>query len=138
MISDEKITGDKKVKILVIDDDNAVCNLMRTILVRSNYYVEAYTNSREALERFKVYSFDMVITDLQMPEFSGWDVALQVKKLKRSVPVILVTGTYVNLDEESLLKRGINVVISKPLSVQTFLETVTSIIDSFCNNSPDN
>ena len=127
----EDLIEDKIDKILVIDDDKDVCLVIKKILIRDNYYVEAYTDSRNALERFKSHPFDLVITDLLMPGLTGWDVALQVKENNPSIPVLLITGTPVNYSEEELLKRGINGLISKPMHLQKFLEIVAKTIGSF-------
>lgn len=116
---------DKACNILVIDDDKRICRLFHAILTRNNYYVEAFTDSREALERFEEYPFDAVITDLQMPDLSGWDVAQRVKKKDPSLPVILVTGSMVDHDEESLNKRGIDFLVRKPIRLEEFLKIVT-------------
>ena len=124
------IKGNNTDSILVIDDDDAVCRLIKIILVKNNYHVETFTDSREAIERFREYPFDMVITDLEMPYLSGLDVAQRVREKNASIPVILVSGALANQDAKNLKKFGINNMITKPLSINKFLEVVTMTLGS--------
>ena len=114
----------KEVNILVIDDEQSIGDLLKKTLTRFDYYVEAFTDSRDALQRFDAYNFDVVITDLSMPDISGWDVAKHVKKGNPSIPVILVTGEMLDLDEKNLAPRGINFALHKPYSLKKLIEIV--------------
>jgi len=116
--------------ILVIDDEVNICQLIKEILVEANYYVETFTNSRTAMERFDEFHFDLVITDLRMPDFSGWEVVSLVKKINPSIPVILVTGTHIKYEEKSLTEFGIDFVIPKPPRAQKLLGVISKALGS--------
>ena len=113
-------------KIIVIDDEESICKLFKTLLTRSNYYVETFTESEKALQRFDEFSFDIVITDLQMPGTTGWDVAQHVKDNNPEIPVILITAALTEYDEY-LRELGIDYIIPKPMRIHQVLEVIEKV-----------
>ncbi|MBN1292490.1 MAG: response regulator [Candidatus Latescibacteria bacterium] len=113
-------------KILVIDDEESICRLLSTLLKRSNYYVETFTDSTKALQRLDEYAFDIVITDLQMPNTTGWDIAQHVKENNPKIPVILITAALSEYDEY-LKELGIDYIIPKPMSIHHVLDIIKEI-----------
>ena len=129
----KKNNESKIYNILVIEDEEAMCELIKCILAQTNYYIETFTSSRKALERFDEYPFDLVIIELQMPDFNGLNVARRVKKKNPSIKVILVNGTQMEYGEKYLSDLGIDFVLSKPFKVDKLLEVVTRILGSSRN-----
>ena len=78
----------------------------------------------EAIARFGAEPFDVVFTDLAMPRVSGWQVARAIKEMAPEVPVFLVTGFGVELSEEECRTHGVDLVLVKPLEIQTILDVV--------------
>ena len=113
-------------KILVIDDEESICRLFKTLLKKYDYYVETFTDSEKALKRFDEYSFDIVITDLQMPKTTGWDVAHHVKKKDPNIPVLLVTAALSEYDEY-LKELGVDYIIPKPMSIHHVLDIIKEV-----------
>jgi CheY-like chemotaxis protein len=68
--------------------------------------------------------FDVVFTDLAMPGLSGWQVARAVKAMRPAVPVFLVTGFGVELSADERRAHGVELVLSKPLDIQSILDAV--------------
>ena len=112
-------------KILVIEDEESVCQTLYKMLSRGNYYIETFTNSPEAVERFYEYPFDVVITDLKMPDLSGWQVAKKVKEKNPSIPVIMITGSTTMYLKKSLVDFGVDYVLNKPFHLEKILEIVS-------------
>jgi FixJ family two-component response regulator len=73
---------------------------------------------------FKGRDFDLVCTDLGMPKVSGWQVAEEIKRIGRKVPVAIITGWDVNVREAELKDKAINFVIQKPFQVKQVLSLV--------------
>ena len=111
--------------ILVIDDDKSICQMLDEMLSSDNYYIETFSDSPEAVERFYEYPFDVVITDLKMPDLSGWQVAKRVKEKNPSIPVIMITGSKTMYFEKSMAEFGVDYVLNKPFSMEKILEVVS-------------
>jgi len=99
----EKIKKAFSKKILIIDDEEGVRDILGRILEGGSHRVVLKGTSREALDKFKEDNsdltlsgledkFDLVLTDLGMPDMSGWELAKEVKKIDKDIPVGLITG----------------------------------------------
>ncbi len=103
-----------KATILVVDDDREVGNVLHLILTQLGHQVTVATRGTEALTMFRQGSYDLVITDLGMPDISGWDIASEIKAKSPETPVILITGWGVQLDATE--REKVDGVIAKPFS----------------------
>jgi CheY-like chemotaxis protein len=72
--------------------------------------------------------FDLVFTDLGMPDMSGWDVARQIRADTPRTPIVLVTGWGATLDEKQVKRSGIAAVVHKPFDLTHLVETAVSIL----------
>ena len=117
-------------KICIVDDDEMVAEIGKIMLEGLGYKATFITNSLEALERLCHHSpaFDLVITDYNMPYMNGVQLALQVHKIHKDLPILLATGNK-DITEENLQQWGINGLISKPYQINK----IASLIDQFCN-----
>lgn len=79
-------------QILLVDDDADVRSTLRLLLEMDRYSVAEAQDGKEALERFKSDSFDLVITDYVMPGLSGDQLAIQIKKQAPGVRIIMITA----------------------------------------------
>lgn len=114
-------------RLLVVDDDREVLELLGDMLRLMGHQVTTEHDARKALELLRTQSFDLILTDLGMPEVNGWDIAEHAKACCPGVPVILVSGWGAQYEDEDLSHRGVDLVCSKPLSYQKLLE----IMDRF-------
>jgi PAS domain S-box-containing protein len=114
----------KKARILVVEDEEDVRHLLRDILTDAGHKVEVASGGREGVEIFKKKKFDLVLTDLGMPVMSGWEVAENVKRINRKVPVALITGWNVTLNGSEMNNSGVNLVIHKPFKMEQILNLV--------------
>jgi CheY-like chemotaxis protein len=108
----------------VVDDEEAVREMVGDLLVIGGHTVVLAKSGEEAIERLQRERFDVVLTDLGMPKVSGWEVARACKAASPKIPVVLVTGWGVELSPEELEENGVDAVLSKPLNVDEILNAV--------------
>jgi PAS domain S-box-containing protein len=120
-----------KERILLIDDDKGLVHGNSEALRRLGYEVTAKYGSLEALEAFKAEPefFDIVITDQTMPKMTGSQMAKELMKIKRDVPIILCTGFSNSINEEEAKEIGIKKFLMKPVMMREMAKAVRDILD---------
>jgi CheY-like chemotaxis protein len=103
--------------ILVIDDDDLVRELLSELLRAAGHTVVLAGGGLEGIRLFQQGSFHLVLTDLGMPECSGWEVASAIKKIAPRTPIALITGWALTLDRTKLKDAGVDLVLNKPFQV---------------------
>ncbi len=114
--------------ILVIEDEDRLRRMLVDILARAGHSVEAARDGLDGLARFQGGRFDLVVTDLSMPECSGLEVAGGVKKISPATPVILITGWGDLLDPVRIEQAGVDLIIVKPFRVDRVLTVVADAL----------
>tara|TARA_Y100000588_G_scaffold74589_1_gene77443 strand:+ start:3926 stop:6475 length:2550 start_codon:yes stop_codon:yes gene_type:complete len=114
--------------ILVADDDEMVRKLIAEYLISADNTVETASNGREALEMWHAGSFDLVITDRRMPELNGDQFASTIEDMSPGFPVIMLTGYGDMMHDIRESPRGVDLVISKPVSRDKFLQEVSRLM----------
>lgn len=117
------------VNILVVDDEELFTEVLVEMLSECGHAVCRATSGIEAIEKFKETSFDLVFTDLGMPEMSGWQVAKSIKDIEPQTPVVLLTGRGMILNKEELDSSQIDMVLSKPVGLEDLSSAVTEILN---------
>jgi PAS domain S-box-containing protein len=122
-------TGNER--ILFVDDEKTLVDLGQQMLERLGYSVECRTSSIEALELFKTRpdQFDLVITDMTMPNMTGEKLAASLMTIRSDIPVILCTGFSEQISEEKAKKMGIRKYIFKPMVMNKLAQTVREVLD---------
>ncbi|MCK5543080.1 MAG: response regulator [Desulfobacterales bacterium] len=117
--------------ILFVDDEESIADLTKQLLERLGYRVETILNSVKALELFKAKPnyFDMVITDMTMPQMTGTKLVEKVKEIRSDIPVIICTGHSSLIDEEKAKQLGIDGYIMKPVSLLKIAKTIRTVLD---------
>ncbi|MBL9204831.1 MAG: PAS domain S-box protein [Opitutaceae bacterium] len=117
-------------RILVVDDEVAIASMEKRILERLGYQVEAMNRPEEALDKFRIapQAYDVLITDLTMPQMSGTDLAQQVLRIRPDLPILLTTGYIANLTLERVRAMGIAQLLYKPITVQGLAEAVRAAV----------
>ena len=127
-IKEEKIEfkpeDQRKARILVIEDEEGVRNVLKDILTDAGHEVEIAFDGIQGIELFKKKEFDLVFTDLGMPGMSGWQIAEKIKDINKRVPVALITGWNVELSEYEMRKSGVDLIVYKPFEVKQVLRLV--------------
>ncbi len=113
-------------KVLVVDDEKQIVDMMKEMLEVMGYEAIPSYSSPEALNVFnaKPDHFDMVITDLTMPQMTGIDLAMEILKIRADTPVILCTGFSHTVDQKSMKQSGIRDFLLKPVSIRELAVTV--------------
>jgi len=127
---DKPVLGGRE-KILIIDDEEPVIEMEKMMLERLGYQVTSSTFSWEAFEVFKKdpNQFDLIITDMTMPDFTGFQLSSEIKKIRPDMPVILCTGYSEQVDEEKCKALGIEGYVMKPFGKRQMAETIRRILD---------
>ena len=117
-------------RILFVDDEQALVNMGKQLLESLGYKVTTRTGSIEALELFKVQpdKFDLVITDLTMPNVTGDELAQKLMAIRPDIPVILCTGFSTKMTAEKTKKMGIRAFVLKPVIKQDIAETIRNVL----------
>ena len=93
-------------------------------LSNAGHEVDGAAKGSEGIRKIEEREFDLVLTDLDMPVMSGWRVAERVKKINGKVPVALITGWKVKLEETGMEESGISLIIQKPFKREQVLSLV--------------
>jgi CheY-like chemotaxis protein len=112
----EDISGGNE-RILLVDDEIALVDVGSTMLASLGYRVTSRTSSVEALELFRSrpQDFDLVITDMTMPNMTGADLAKEFLKIRPDIPIVICTGFSEIISEEKAKSIGIRRFVYKPL-----------------------
>ncbi|HET9490895.1 MAG TPA: GAF domain-containing protein [Methylomirabilota bacterium] len=115
-------------RILVIDDETDVGDVLRDLLTRDGHSVVVCHDAEAGLRQFQAEAFDLVITDLGMPEVSGWEVARQVKLARPETRVAMVTGWGDRIDLAEAEARGVDFVVAKPFKRDQIREVIAAAL----------
>ncbi len=115
-------------KLLVIDDDLLLAETLSVSLRLLGHEATVATSGKEGLTRLTVECFDLVLTDLGMPEMSGWEIAKAVKARWPTCPVILVTGWGDALESDRLEGTGVDVVLAKPYTMAQLQDAIAEAV----------
>ncbi len=123
-------------KILLVDDEETILLTTKEMLEYLGYHVTICKKSRDALDAFKKqpHDFDLVISDMTMPEMNGDRLAMELMEVRPDIPIILCTGYNPRIDEHTAKKMGIKAFIFKPLTFQQLAATVRKILDENPNH----
>jgi CheY-like chemotaxis protein len=119
----------RQARILVIDDEDTVRDILSRILETKGHQVVVASNGEEGIEQFKSEPFDIVFTDLGMPKLSGWDVGKTIKEIDPKVPIAMITGWGVELDREKMSESGIDLIVSKPFNFDQVIQLVSEAME---------
>jgi CheY-like chemotaxis protein len=123
--------GDSQSPILFVDDEAPIVKMGRRNLEGLGYSVTTRTSSVEALELFrsKPNNFDLIITDMTMPDLTGDRLAVEVIRIRPDMPVILITGYSRKISDESAADLGIKAFAYKPIVKADLAKTVRKVLD---------
>ena len=116
--------------ILFVDDEKSLIELGDKMLSSLGYHVVTKTDPLEAIEIFKTNpdQFDLVITDMAMPNMSGTRVAKELMKIRADIPIVLCTGFSKLIDAETAKSFGIKGFLMKPITIHRLAETVREVL----------
>jgi len=129
--SSTKIQGGTE-HVLLVDDEDAILSMEKRMLERIGYQVSSRASSLEALEAFRANpdKFDLVITDMAMPNMSGDKLAAELTRIRPDIPVLLCTGFSDTLSEEKAASIGIKGFLLKPIILKDLAQKIREVLDA--------
>jgi len=116
--------------ILVIDDEDFVRETLADMLTDLEHKVITVEGGRQALKKIAKHNFDLVFTDLAMPEMDGWEIARELRKSHPELPVVLVTGYGATAQPPSGETDLVAGIIGKPFDFDQVISTIASVVNS--------
>jgi len=113
--------GTTRPRILVVDDEASIRDLLAKTLALAEYDVDVAPDGRSALERMRLYPYDLLIADLKMPGMDGLAVIREAKRYKADLPVIIITGFSTESSAIEAVNLGVAGYLTKPFRVPQVL-----------------
>lgn len=120
------IEEEKKNKILIVDDEKNICELLKIYLEREGYDTKSVFDGKSAIEDFTEYEPDLIILDLMLPLMDGWKICKEIRK-KSSCPIIMLTAKGETIDKVTGLNMGADDYIVKPFEAKEVVARVKAI-----------
>ncbi|MBO4769549.1 MAG: response regulator transcription factor [Clostridia bacterium] len=114
-------------KILVVDDEQAICDLLRVYFEKEGYEVKCANDGMEAITYFKVYEPDIVLLDIMLPRKDGWQVCREIREIS-SKPVIMITAKGDVFDKVLGLELGADDFVVKPFDMKELSARVKAVL----------
>ena len=108
-------------RVLVVDDEASIRDLLSKTLALAEYDVDVAPDGRSALERMRMYPYDLLIADLKMPGMDGLTVIREAKRYKGDLPVIIITGFSTESSAIEAVNLGVAGYLTKPFRVPQVL-----------------
>jgi nitrogen-specific signal transduction histidine kinase/ActR/RegA family two-component response regulator len=123
-------------RILFVDDEEELAMLGRRVLEKKGYRVSFFSGSRKALAAFVAapHDFDLVVTDHNMPELTGVELAREILNIRREIPIILSTGYTSKVSTRNFRDHGFCQLLVKPYNPMALLGAVRRALDAACNS----
>jgi len=125
--------------ILLVEDDDQLRTLLKSLLTSSGYEVSEALNGTGALAMYARNRFDLVITDLVMPDIDGLEVIMELLRRDKSAKIIAISGGGINRGVEYLKiaqKLGAKLTLSKPFGNEEFLAAVSLLLENLDKSDP--
>ncbi|HET6956018.1 MAG TPA: response regulator [Vicinamibacterales bacterium] len=113
--------GNSRPRVLVVDDEASIRDLLAKTLALAEYDVDVAPDGRSALERMRLYPYDLLIADLKMPGMDGLTVIREAKRYKTDLPVIIITGFSTESSAIEAVNLGVAGYLTKPFRVPQVL-----------------
>ena len=119
-------------RVLLVDDEKPMVDAVRSMLNHLGYEVVARTSSVEALECFRAHpeNFDIVITDMTMPNMTGRELATGIISIRPDIPVILCTGFSDQMNADMARQIGVREFVMKPIIMKEMAQTIRDVLDN--------
>ena len=115
------VSGATRPRVLVVDDEASIRDLLSKTLALAEYDVDVAPDGRSALERMRMYPYDLLIADLKMPGMDGLTVIREAKRYKSDLPVIIITGFSTESSAIEAVNLGVAGYLTKPFRVPQVL-----------------
>lgn len=124
-------------KVLVVDDDPEICNLIEMFLIKERFNVVKAYDGEEAISKLKSEAPSLVILDIMLPKMDGYDVCREIKKIS-TVPIIMLTAKGETFDKVLGLRLGADDYIVKPFEPDELIARIRAVLRRTAPVSHDN
>jgi CheY-like chemotaxis protein len=115
-------------RVLLVEDDPDNREAMASLLALGGFEVTSADCGAGGVRAFADGAFDVVLTDLGLPDMDGWQVAAEIKQAAPAMPIALITGWGLNLDRDEIRRRGVDLLVKKPLDPRAFLGQIENLL----------
>ena len=122
-------------KILVVDDDKNICELLRLYLEKEGYSVAISNQGEEAIAKFNAIKPDLILMDIMLPGLDGWQVCREIRKTS-NVPIIMLTAKGETFDKVLGLELGADDYVVKPFDTKEVIARVKAVLRRIGNAAP--
>jgi signal transduction histidine kinase/CheY-like chemotaxis protein len=118
-------------RILLVDDEGSIAQMGKAVLEKYGYRVSAFTSSIEALNTFEKNpaSFDLLLTDMTMPDMTGDKLIRQIKRVRHNIPAIICTGFSENISNGDYADKGADGFLMKPVAIHKLIGEIRKQLD---------
>ena len=124
-------------KILVIDDDANICEMLRLYLENEGYEIKTANDGAEGVTYFKMYEPDLVLLDIMLPKKDGWQVCREIREIS-SKPIIMITAEGEVFDKVLGLELGADDFMVKPLELKELSVRIKAVLRRCAQHDPQN
>ena len=117
-----------KGQVLIVDDEEAIRDVVSTLLETQGYSCSSVANGREAVERLKKNSLDLVLSDMLMPEMDGLQLLSWLHSHDPEIPIIMVTSRGESCNVEQGFESGCNDYVTKPIDGAELVQIVNGYL----------
>jgi len=125
-----------KTKILIVEDDKNISELIRLYLEKENFEVAQAENGKTGVELFHSFAPDLILLDLMLPVLDGWGVCREIRKTSK-VPIIMVTAKDETFDKVMGLEIGADDYIAKPFDMKEVIARIHAVLRRCEKEAPD-
>ena len=119
-------------KVLIVDDEELVLDVLQRILLRLGYNTAISTSGDSALANYDKHVFDLVVMDVIMPKINGFQIAREMKRIRPDQKIVMITGmgTSAAKARADFEKVAVNEVLSKPFTFENVKSVLTKVLDA--------
>ena len=121
-------------KILIVDDEVNICELLRLYLEKEGFVTEVVNDGLKALETFNSFNPDMILLDIMLPGLDGWQICREIRKTSQT-PIIMLTAKGEVFDKVLGLELGADDFVVKPLDMKELSARVKAVLRRYQNNA---
>ena len=118
--------------ILLVEDNEINLEIMHSQLTALNYRVDTAVNGNDALEKFRNHKYDLVLTDIEMPEMNGYELTAEIRRLEQDaqppIPILAITASEFDLNEERAKSMGFTGYMLKPLDLELLKSRLAGMV----------
>ena len=114
-------------RVMVVDDDNNICEFLRLYLEKEQLEVEICHDGQEALDKFQKFDPSIILLDVMMPKLDGWQVCREIRKVSQT-PIIMITAKGETFDKVLGLELGADDYVVKPFDAKEIVARVKAVL----------